>query len=206
MNKTTKNEKGFSAVETIMALVILILIIGLGYLVYKNDHKTAPKTVIVKSQTTNSTKSNSPPNNYFVFKELGVEFLPDKSLTGLNYTPTSPVSGSLGGAYITDSNVVAAYNQCQANAGSNTMSSDTTGENTSFAAITKLPGVYSSASNSDGVGQLVKQFNGFYISISYPNGSTCASSSQTDQNNWSLVSKSAAKVFAQSLTSTIKEN
>lgn len=55
------NQKGFSAAESILVLVIVILLGVVGYLVYKNNHKTTTATVATKSSTTSSTKSNASP-------------------------------------------------------------------------------------------------------------------------------------------------
>lgn len=39
MVRLTKDQKGFSPIETVMALVIVVLIAAVGYLVYQNQHK-----------------------------------------------------------------------------------------------------------------------------------------------------------------------
>jgi hypothetical protein len=62
MNK--KNEFGFSAVEVLLVILILVVIGGIGYMVYHNDHKT--KTVVTSakasSQKAPSTTSSSTNN------------------------------------------------------------------------------------------------------------------------------------------------
>jgi len=49
------NQKGFSAVETILALTVIILIAVVGWLVYKVDHKTSGKT---SSSSVTTTTTN----------------------------------------------------------------------------------------------------------------------------------------------------
>ena len=58
MSKLTKNEKGFSAIELIMIVVIVVLIGGLGYIVYKNKHQPT-KVVTVTKTVVAPTKSNT---------------------------------------------------------------------------------------------------------------------------------------------------
>ena len=52
MNKLSKNQKGFTAIEAVLIVVILVLIGVVGWLVYKNQHKTTA----VKIATTSSNK------------------------------------------------------------------------------------------------------------------------------------------------------
>src|SRR5665213_540179 len=51
MNKTSKNETGFSAVEVILVLVVIVLIGGAGWLVYKNHSKAKPAASASTSST-----------------------------------------------------------------------------------------------------------------------------------------------------------
>lgn len=51
------NQKGFSAVETVLVLVIVALIGVVGFMVYKDHHKTA--TLTAKSSASKSTKSSA---------------------------------------------------------------------------------------------------------------------------------------------------
>ncbi len=62
MTKKLKNEKGFSAVEFILILVIIILIGAVGYFVYKNHHKKMVAVVITKKTTVSVTPMNTAPS------------------------------------------------------------------------------------------------------------------------------------------------
>ena len=75
MNKIIKNEKGFSAVEIILVIVIIALISVVGWLVYKDHHKTTtintPPTyskATSKSTASNNTKSAATANPYAGWK------------------------------------------------------------------------------------------------------------------------------------------
>jgi hypothetical protein len=46
MNKIFKNEKGFSAVEVVLVIVVIVLIGTVGWLVYKNHHKTVASSAV----------------------------------------------------------------------------------------------------------------------------------------------------------------
>lgn len=61
MNKLRKNESGFSAVEVILALIIVALICVVGYMVYKNHHKT--NTAVATKKSSSQTSTTSKPTN-----------------------------------------------------------------------------------------------------------------------------------------------
>lgn len=211
-----------------LPLILLVVVIFAGslYGVYAWQHKnvsdTNTKVSSLQSQVSSLQSQLSKPKtktattlpsqvsqapSSFVFKELGIKFIPAKSLVGLRYTITAPTSSDEGGAYLSDASTDAAFNKCQIDSTtSNTSSSGPTAEGQSFAAITKVKGTYSNnVTTSIAPGQLVKQFNGFYITIDYPNGPTCQGS-QSDQSNWHQAAGSAAKDFQQSLSKTIEQN
>ena len=72
MGKLQKDQKGFSAVEVVLVLVIVALVGAIGFLVYKNQHKTkaAPvaSTTTTKSTTTTPTKTVTAPDPYAGWK------------------------------------------------------------------------------------------------------------------------------------------
>lgn len=57
MNKLSRNEKGFGALELVIVLVIVALIGAVGYLVYKNSHQPV-KVVTVTKTVTNTASTN----------------------------------------------------------------------------------------------------------------------------------------------------
>lgn len=74
MGKLQNNESGFSAVEAVLVLVVVMLIGVLGYMVYKDHHKTtATNPATNSSQTTatgtsSSTKTTTTPDPYAGWK------------------------------------------------------------------------------------------------------------------------------------------
>lgn len=59
MNGLSKNQKGFSAIETILVLIIVILIAAVGWLVYKDRRK--PAVTSAKSSTAKSGSAQTKP-------------------------------------------------------------------------------------------------------------------------------------------------
>jgi Tfp pilus assembly protein PilV len=57
MNKTLKNQKGFTLIEALLIILILVVIGGIGYMVYHNDHKT--KAVTTSNTAAKATTSRS---------------------------------------------------------------------------------------------------------------------------------------------------
>ncbi|HET9098623.1 MAG TPA: hypothetical protein VFN51_03315 [Candidatus Saccharimonadales bacterium] len=197
-----KNEAGFSAFEAVLVLLIILLIGVVGYMVYKGQPKTATTTGAVASTKALSPAPAKPA--YFDFKELSVKFIPDKSLAGLSYSLIPGYSGPGEGVYVTDSAVQAAFSQCQGDSGGNAVPADQVAESSSFAGLSRAPGSYAQSGGGEAV--LVKQFNGFYITLSYPNGNNCAGQSQQDNANYQQVNQAAGKALLTSLKATITKD
>ncbi|HUD06300.1 MAG TPA: hypothetical protein VMR34_00265 [Candidatus Saccharimonadales bacterium] len=73
MKKLNNNDSGFSAVELILAIVILALIGTVGWLVYKNHHKTtsaSAATVSTAKPVYSSTKTTTVTNPYTGWKSF----------------------------------------------------------------------------------------------------------------------------------------
>jgi hypothetical protein len=201
MKKIKINESGFAVAEALIIVVVLILGVFVGFYVANHSKSTTSNKTSSSTQVSNKTKAQP---SYFDFKELGIKFIPDKSLYGLSYKYTAPANGDNGGAYITDTAVTAAYNRCQADT-AGPAPTDNTGESSSFAGITKLPGTYDPTADM-GENQLVKQFNGFFITIGFPNGNTCASMVQSDMDSMTAAIHAAQQTFQKSLSSTITQD
>lgn len=58
MNKISKNQKGFTLVEALLIILILVVIGGVGYMVYHNDHKA--KTASVSTTAATKPKASTP--------------------------------------------------------------------------------------------------------------------------------------------------
>ena len=123
MNKISKNEKGFSAVEFVLVIVVVALIGVGGWLVYKNHHKattslatTSAKEVTTKSPATTSVTDSSnktykdPSNEYTVSYPVGWTVAESPSnglsqsllldLTEARFTPANLSTGAVGNTWI----------------------------------------------------------------------------------------------------------
>ena len=66
MDKLKNNQKGFTAIEILLAIIILVLMGIVGYMVYHNDHKTktafvstaGPKTSTRSTESSTTTTTN----------------------------------------------------------------------------------------------------------------------------------------------------
>jgi hypothetical protein len=59
MNKLLKSQNGFSAVEVSLAVLIVLMVGGIGYMVYHNDHKDTRLSATNSSTTQQLPKPNS---------------------------------------------------------------------------------------------------------------------------------------------------
>jgi cytoskeletal protein RodZ len=110
MNKISKNEKGFSAVEIVMVVVIIALIGVVGWMVYKNHHRTSAasttksaNSVKTTSSSTNSstTKTNEASNPYagwqtYTSKSGGytIKYPSDWTIEGFSSSQNSAIQAS----------------------------------------------------------------------------------------------------------------
>ena len=96
MNKTSKNETGFSVVDLLLVLVTLAVIGVAGYLVAKHvDNKNAAagtnsSTKLSTGKSATNTKQSA--QAYLDIKELGIKFPIPKSVNDLTYTWGTDVS------------------------------------------------------------------------------------------------------------------
>jgi prepilin-type N-terminal cleavage/methylation domain-containing protein len=89
MNRISKNQKGFTAVEVLLVILILVVIGAVGYMVYHNDHH---KNVTANVKATSATKpvvTNSKPassTQYLKITQLGIELPLSSTISDLSYT------------------------------------------------------------------------------------------------------------------------
>jgi hypothetical protein len=155
------NQKGFGAVEGLLILILLSILGFTGYYVYhsqQNTNKTYDTAAKASGTPSSNSKSSS---NEFVFKELGVQFESTSELKGLAYSVQHFSDGD--SAYLTLPAFKAANDSCYGKTASDT-------DGPSFAAIGKSTGTFDQSQQVEA--GLLKQFTGFYITISYPNGIT----------------------------------
>lgn len=62
MNKVSRNESGFTLIEGLLVILILIVISGIGYMVYHDNHKSKPVSVSTTAgHKTVPTQTTTPP-------------------------------------------------------------------------------------------------------------------------------------------------
>jgi hypothetical protein len=146
----SKNQKGFSLIEGLLLLIALTLIGFVGFYVWHAQKQTEKTLTSVdntsnKSSTTRSAAKTTSADS-FAFKELGVKILLSSDLKGLNYH-ADPQFPTLYNVTTTD---FEANDQTCAG---------------SFAQLARGDGMFKESQNGD----LLKQFNGFYIDANIPN-------------------------------------
>jgi len=163
-------QKGFTIIEALLALILLAIIGFTGYYVYHSQKNT-------DNSYNNAVKSNSstpattePAGQKFIFKELGVQIDLPPVLKDMSYT----VSNINGVQYLdlTSPQFVNALKECNPGA-------DVSGA--VFSSLDRKSGTYPSKPDVlNGDGQLLKQFDGFYVEDQFPNGISCGDVSKGD--------------------------
>ncbi len=174
MNKINKNQKGFGTVESILVVIIVVLIGAVGFLVYKNHHKTAPvasatKTTIVKSTAPKTALSST--TTVVKVPELGIQITVPNSIKDLTYSTANET--------LPNGNV-AIY----AKFSTTSLTNLDAGCSTSFGPLGSLErasGQYPSSDQDASLdyGKLEKQFSTFYISAGSPQAA-CSQNSTTE--------------------------
>lgn len=120
MGKLLKDESGFSVVEITLIGVIAVLIVLVGWLIYKDNHKTTTTTTKTAATTTTTTKSAPQSNPAQVLQRQEYIDTYINANTSQNYTAAYYTSLYSKG-YITKSE----HNVIQAGAGKYTVGSAT---------------------------------------------------------------------------------
>lgn len=166
--KLTKklNQRGIGLVELLLILIVLIGLAFIGWYVFAKDDKAENK----KGETAQTDYEAAKETKYFEFKELGVKIVQSDALKNLSYkaTPLESVDGVMSTSlFLNDSALANSIDDCNA----------TKGSDGNFAALSKSSGQYPADPTPD-VGGLLKQFDKFFVSSSYPNGIPCEDASK----------------------------
>lgn len=176
-----KNHKGFAVFEVLFFVLLALVLIGGAYYVGKHQSNKSGAPSSKAKSNSNSPANTQPANsksNKFVFKELGIAIELSQPIKNLSYTTTTINNTVV--LDLTTPEFVAALNAC-GNSGSSP-------GDTSFEALDRKSGVYPTNPHVlNGDGQLVKQFDGFYIEAQFPNGLGCRGS-QPESDNFSKAS------------------
>src|ERR1700733_2430201 len=111
MHTPKRNEQGFSAVEGLLIVIILLLIAGAGWLVYSRHHKTAPIKANAKPSATQTAKTPASTDLTYTSTVGGFTVSYPKSwsiegFTGQNndtMVPASQIDGTEGSVLLTSS-------------------------------------------------------------------------------------------------------
>jgi hypothetical protein len=91
MKAFTKNQRGFSLIETVMMLLVVAAVVGVGFYVFKNKSQNMTENSQTTTNETSNTVTETPkeeyvvPEDYVVYenKELGFKFIYPKAWGGL---------------------------------------------------------------------------------------------------------------------------
>jgi hypothetical protein len=73
MKKPKNNQSGFGAAKLILIVVVVALLVGLGYMFYKNQKKVTPVAITTKTNTTPVTSPTKTEQKYLVVTEWGIK-------------------------------------------------------------------------------------------------------------------------------------
>jgi Tfp pilus assembly protein PilV len=192
VGKLKNNQKGFTAVEVLLIVLILVVIGAVGYMAYRNDHKTKtvsttntstnkPATSTTKTSTstpsTSSQSSTSSTTTVFKIPELGIEVTVPNSIKDIVYKVNATGTVSTGqqtqSVTLSTQTLTNLDPDCSVN-----------GSAPPLGTISKTQGQYPSSPDADNAsGGLVKQFSTYYIAWRNPQA-PCGSapSTQTEAN------------------------
>ena len=188
------NKRGFTVVELALILVIVAIVGGVGWYVLRSKDKTDNAAI------QNSTATQKPDTS-FKFNEFDVQFTKPESLNGLSYKAVE-LQDENGRPeeviYLYDSGLSNINEKC-ADAAFQKVNPD----NTNFAALTRGEGIFKEEAFSTAA--LLKQFSGFYVSISYPNGSACLADNHNLIQQWSVAVTESQEEFEKAFRTTASE-
>lgn len=162
ISNSTNNNKGFTLVEVLLLIVVLILVGGLGYLGYKQVNKksstSTSTTTATTTKTTTPATTPTPNQNIVKIPELGIQITVPDSIKDLTYK-----AENMDGVEYTSFSTTTVTN----------LDAACSATNGAIGRLSKTSGQYSSIGTNGESGSLVKQFSTFYILFSSPQ-STCS--------------------------------
>lgn len=190
------NQKGFTMVEGLLVTIIIVMVAFVGYYVW-HTQKTTNNTLNSASKIAESSSTEASP--IYKLDNIGVQFKLPSSLSDLQYTPNDTTDTS--GGYLSVASMESIFKNC--NTDNLSPSDSITPSDYSFAGITKEPGKFDASTAVEET--LLKQFDTFSITISYPNGPQCVTNDQNIMSQWTTVKKAATDAFVKAFQASATE-
>ncbi len=153
-------------VEGLLAVIAVTLIVGVGFYVV-NESKQDNQAQTSENSRQTTTKSAAKQTEYIEFKELGFKIKKTSEVGDFTYKANPEVPKFL---YAHSGQYSQFVDTCRVGQDFNNPASDPTDK--SFAAFGATEGTF----QPDGMSaaeQPVKQFDTFYVTLGFPNGSAC---------------------------------
>lgn len=163
-------------VKAVLIIIILALAGYIGWSAWNDHHRTQAAINNAKNSSNQAAKkaqSQIPTvnNKTYIFKELGVQISLPGALQGMIYT-----SSELPGPNNSKTTVLNLTTpQLVAEAASCTHKQPEGSSAGSFASLSRNDGKYPTGPTASGAGDLMKQFDDFYVIARYPNPANCVS-------------------------------
>jgi len=160
ISNKTNNNKGFTLVEVLLLIAVLILVGGLGYLGYKQVNKkssTSTSSTATTTKTTTPATTPTPNQNIVKIPEMGIQITVPDSIKDLTYKAVN-----VDGVEYTSFSTTTVTN----------LDAACSATNGAIGGLVKASGQYSSIGTNEAL-SLVKQFSTFYILFGSPQ-STCS--------------------------------
>lgn len=168
-------QKGFGAVEGLLAVIAIALVVGVGfYVVNANKDDKKSETATSTSQK-NETKPTEQKKDYLEVKELGIK-VPSKGIESIGYKLSDGSTPDAKVYIFSDSEITKKVNSCRL--------SGEKFEEYELYEIFRGNGKFNPNREAGSTTQLLKQFDDFYIAyIGQPNFSSCTDTAGTSVDN-----------------------
>jgi hypothetical protein len=200
-----KSQRGFAAVEALLISVVVAIIGGTSYYVWRANQKSSDTYSAANKSALSSPakkKTVKAASSEFSIKELGVKFALPISLKGLSYD-VKEISDDQGkptkAIYLSNSSFADLGDKCENAAGDYPVVTTV-----NFAALTRVEGKYNSAEEA-GEASLIKQFPTFHILYSVPNGAICGADEENVKTAFFAAMHKSQSAFYDSFKATAVE-
>jgi hypothetical protein len=167
------NQKGFGVIEILLSIIALSLVVGVGYYVYdqRNSSDTNKATTTSNTTTPASTDTKAekkidiptPEKEYVELKNIGLKIVKSGEIANMSF---KTVADSPSTYFVRHNKIDELLKKCSGGSGADASSH-------AFMSVRHNEGTYDENDNTSGPRELIKQFEGYYITAGYPNGSQC---------------------------------